>query len=173
MFFHLTELEHHPIHFDLRYNPGEIELSEDVRQTGVLHAEGKAELLRNTNGEIRVRGRVSVNLETDCYRCLEPAAVPIDAGFDLFYRPAPQSNGTQHPEVHLEEGEIDLSFYEGDGLSLREVLREFLLLSLPMQIFCRPDCQGLCPVCGANRNQEACGCVAQKVDPRWEALKNL
>lgn len=68
---------------------------------------------------------------------------------------------------------IDIGFYEGDGLSLEETLREFILLSIPMQSLCKPDCAGLCPHCGANRNLTLCACEAKMEDPRWDALKKL
>lgn len=171
MIFTLTELEHHPIHFDVTYAPGEITFSEEVRQKGGLRAAGKAELLRNTLGEIRIKGHLTVELESACDRCLEPAAIPLDSDFDLFYRPVIRT--ANHAEVHLEEGEIDLSFYEGDSLALRDALREHVLLSLPMQLVCRPDCKGLCPDCGANLNLTPCSCAAKRSDPRWSALKDL
>lgn len=171
MIFTLTELEHHPILFDVTYAPGEIGFAEELRQLGGLHAAGNAELLRNTLGEVRIQGHLTVELETACDRCLEPAAIPIDADFDLFYRPAITTSN--HAEVHLEEGEIDLSFYEGDSLALRDVLREHVLLSLPMRLTCSEDCKGLCPDCGANLNLSPCGCAAKRMDLRWSALKDL
>jgi uncharacterized protein len=171
MFFSLSELEHHPIHFDVAYNPGEIALSDELRQSGPLRAAGQAELLPHTGGEIRLQGRVEAVLEADCDRCLELARFPLEESFDLFYRPA--LNTANHAEIRLKEGEIEVSFYQGDGLSLEESLREVLLLSLPMHRICREDCRGLCPVCGGNRNQADCACQAKAADPRWEALKNL
>lgn len=171
MFFSLAELEHHPILFDVRYQPGEIDLTADYRQTGEIHAEGKATLLRNTLGEIRVQGHLKASVEADCDRCLESASHAVDAPFDLFYRPVVKTES--HGEIHLEEGEVDIGFYEGDGLSLEETLREFILLSIPMQSLCKPDCAGLCPHCGANRNLKLCACEAKMEDPRWDALKKL
>jgi len=171
VFFSLTELEHHPILFDVLYDPGEIVFPEDLRQIGALAARGRTELLRNTLGEIRIRGHIKAQMEGACDRCLEPAVVEIDSDFDLFYRPVLQT--ANHAEIHLEEGEIDLAFYEGDGVELAEALREHILLSLPMQLFCRPDCKGLCPYCGANRNLGDCGCRPPFRDPRWASLKDL
>ncbi|MBI5280103.1 MAG: DUF177 domain-containing protein [Candidatus Solibacter usitatus] len=171
MFFTLTELEHHPILFDVCYRPGEIQFPEEFSQIGDLRVAGTAELLRNTLGEIRLRGHVTAGIEAACDRCLEPARMPVDGDFDLFYRPAVKAGG--HGEVHLEEGEIDLSFYDGDGVELREAIREHVLLSLPMQAICREDCKGLCPVCGVNRNDRQCGCATVTSDARWEAFKQL
>jgi uncharacterized protein len=171
MFFHLTELEHHPVRFDVSYPPGEIQFDDELTQTSELRAEGQAELLKNTLGEIRIRGHVAVQLQSACDRCLEPGALPVDSDFDLFYRPEPEFSG--HPEIRISEGEEELSFYEGDGVQLEEALREFILLQVPMQHFCRPDCKGICPQCGQNRNEKECGCDNRVADDRWAALKNL
>ncbi len=171
MFFSLTELEHHPILFDVTYLPGEIAFVPEIRQHGPLRAEGQAELLRNTLGEIRVRGHLAVEMEADCNRCLEPALVPVSEDFDLFYRPVEKTG--PHGEIHLADGEIDLAFYEGEGLALIDALREQIMLSLPMQIFCRPDCQGLCPTCGANRNLAPCACPVPAGNQRWSELHKL
>ncbi|MCX7603663.1 MAG: DUF177 domain-containing protein [Bryobacteraceae bacterium] len=171
MFFSITELEHHPILFDVLYQPGEIAFPEDLRQIGSLAAQGRTELLRNTLGEIRIRGHVKAVMEGVCDRCLEPARLEIDSDFDLFYRPVVRT--ANHAEIQLEDGEIDLAFYEGEGVELADALREQILLSMPMQLFCRPDCKGLCPYCGANRNQVNCGCRSPFVDPRWASLRDL
>ena len=171
VFFHLTELEHHSVQFDVTYGAGEIVFDEELRQSGDLKAVGKAELLPNTLGEIRVRGHLQISMEGPCDRCLEPAGTSLDMDFDLFYRPQPKIEG--HPEIRIEEGETDLSFYQGDKLELEEVLREFILLQMPMRRVCRPDCKGLCPQCGKNRNDGDCGCKSTIIADRWAALKNL
>jgi len=171
MFFSLTELERHPIEFDLTYAPGEIDFGEDLKQSGPLHTAGKAELLKNTLGEIRIRGAVQVDFDCRCDRCLEPAPQHVDSVLDLFYRPQPKAD--EHLDVQLEEGEIDLAFYEGDGVSLRDALRDYLILIQPMQYFCRPDCQGLCPQCGANRNINPCKCSENRPAGKLASLREL
>jgi len=172
MFFHLTELEHHPIQFDVTFAPQEIDFGGELHQAGDLVVTGKTELLKNTLGEIRVRGLLTATISAPCDRCLEEAPLAIDAPFDLFYRPVPKS-GTPHAEVRIEEGEEELAFYRGDGLELKEIVREFVLLQVPMQHFCRPDCQGLCPVCGVNLNEKTCNCDRRPPDDRWSALREL
>lgn len=171
MFFSLSELELRRIHFDVVYRPGEFQLSADLRQESNLHAAGSVELLRNTLGEIRIQGNLQVTVSAECDRCLERALIPVEGPFDLFYRPVPQTNG--HHEHRIAEGEVDLSFYEGNGLSLEDVLREQILLQVPMRVFCREDCKGICPVCGENRNTVACQCQRAAADDRWSALKDL
>ena len=173
MFFSVQELEQRKIRFDVKIPPGEIEyLDPKLRQAGELHAVGSVELMGNTLGEIRVKGHLDVPMETECDRCLETARFRIDAGFDLFYRPAPAPH---HPaeEVEIDEGEAEIAFYEGSGLLLNDILREYVLLSMPMQRVCSEACHGICPVCGQNRNLKDCGCEVKPVDDRWAALKRI
>ena len=68
---------------------------------------------------------------------------------------------------------VEVGYYEGNGLPLNDVLREVVLLALPMQLVCSEDCKGICPVCGQNRNQRACGCQPVAADDRWSKLKDL
>jgi uncharacterized protein len=171
MFFRVRDLELRAGRFDVELGPGEIEfLDPKMRQTGPLKAAGKVELVAESLGEIRVSGHLSVPMEADCDRCLEPARCPIDADFELYYRPVADGYGE---EIQVDESEADMGFYEGDGIELNHVLQEFVLLALPMQRVCKEDCRGICPVCGQNRNQKECGCQAEAVDDRWAALKNL
>jgi uncharacterized protein len=142
-----------------------------MKQAGPLHAVGVAELVSLSLGEIRVKGNYSVVIECDCDRCLDPAEFPIEKQFDLFYHP--ESSQTTAGETHLAVDESEIGFYEGDGLELNEVLREQVLLDLPMQRVCKPDCKGVCPYCGQNRNTTNCNCQVATVDDRWSALKKL
>ena len=196
MFIHVRDLELKPAHFDVELPPGTIEfLDPKLKQAEPLHASGKAELVMGSLGEIRVTGQVKVRLQSECDRCLEPAGFPIDSSFELYYRPVEEGNlglnansaarRGRKPEaaitaraVRLEEkaldaGEAEMGFYEGDGLELNDVLREFVLLALPMQKLCNENCKGICPVCGQNRNQNECRCQTTAGDDRWAALKEL
>lgn len=140
MFLSVKELEHRKIHFDVTYPPGEIEMDENWHQLGTLHAQGVAELLASTLGEIRVHGQLQVTMEGSCDRCLEPSRVPLDSSFNLFYRPA--GKDLEVDEVALDEGESEMGFYEGAGLPLEDVLREQVLLDMPMHPVCREECKG-------------------------------
>ena len=75
--------------------------------------------------------------------------------------------------MEIDEGETEIAFYEGGGVELKDILREFVLLAMPMQRVCREDCRGICPVCGQNRNLASCECEAKPEDDRWAALKKL
>ena len=171
MFLSIKEMEVRKVRFDETFPPGEIDFSgAEVRQASPLHAEGVAELLANTEGEVRIKGRLTVTLESECDRCLAQAQFPLDTAFDLFYRPSNTLDVEE--EVAIDEGEAEMGFYEGDGLELNDVLREYVLLALPMQRVCSEDCKGICPVCGQNRNQMKCTCQTAALDDRWAVLKN-
>jgi uncharacterized protein len=153
-----------------------------VIQKGPLTAQGIAELLPNTGGEVRVQGQVQADLETECDRCLGRAAFHIDAPFDLFYRPVASVAESGEEEVAIDEAEAEMGFYELPGLELEDIIREQLLLLLPMQRVCSEGCKGICPTCRANRNETVCKCEAQHPvvsdaprpgDDRWMALKDL
>jgi uncharacterized protein len=172
LFLSVRELELRKLYFDVTFQPGEIPFEDDVKQVAPLSAQGSAELLSNTLGEIRILGRLKVEMASDCDRCLGEARFPIESEFDLFYRPAVK-RGASHEEVELHAGEIEIGFYEAEGLELESVLREFVLLALPMQKVCSEACKGICPVCGQNRNQTECQCEPHPADDRWAALRGL
>lgn len=172
MFLSIREMEQRRLGFDETFPPGEVEfLDSKLRQVTPLQVAGSAELVSESLGDFRIKGRLSVEMEADCDRCLEPARLPIQADFDLYYEPMNRLERAE--EVQIRTREADVGFYEGEGLELKEILRERVLLALPMQRICREDCKGICPVCGQNRNQQDCGCQPKPVDNRWAALEQL
>lgn len=112
-----------------------------------------------------VRGVVRAQVQLDCARCLTPLVRTLDADVvELFSDPAHAD-----PDDDLEAG------YEiSDGtIDLDTLLRDALVPALPYRPLCGADCQGLCPQCGANRNEVDCGCVEATTDARWAALEAL
>jgi len=172
MFLSIKEMELRKVRFEEAFQPGQIDFTEtEVRQAGPLHAKGTAELLPNTDGEVRVEGAFAVNMESECDRCLGQARFPLKSRFDLFYRP--MSFIAREEEVGIDEGEAEIGFYEGGGMELEDILREQILLLLPMQKICKEDCRGICPVCGRNRNEAPCECRVPVKDDRWQALRKI
>jgi uncharacterized protein len=171
MFITLQELELRTVRFDVAIPAGEIEYDQQFSQKSSLVAQGVAELVNQTLGEVRVRGSLSVTIEAACDRCLETTEFPVAKKFELFYQPASEYTGGGEEE--LEEVESEVAYYEGDRLDLNEILREVVLLALPMQMVCREDCQGICPSCGKNRNQYLCDCQSEASDDRWHKLREI
>lgn len=172
MFFTLIDLQLKPIPFRERLAPGELDFGvQRWRQASDVEAEGEARLANEAVEEIRVSGRVKVAMETDCDRCLEAARFEVDESFRLVY--LPQAYAPKGEEVAVRGDESEVDFYEGEGLELKPILQEQILLALPMHALCQPDCQGICAVCGTHRNVRSCDCETKPADDRWSALKNL
>jgi len=171
VFISLHKLEQSAVRFAVDVPPGEISFDEQMTQASPLHAEGVAEILHASLGEIRISGKLAVQMEAPCDRCLEPAAIPVAREFDLVYVPADEAQTAGEKEV--DEAGIEVGYYEGSGLELNDVLREVVLLDLPMQVVCREDCKGICPGCGGNRNQRTCDCRTEAADDRWNQLKKF
>ena len=121
--------------------------------------------------QFRLIGNVKTTLELACSRCLEPYTLPIDQRFDLRYQPHAQNTGEGEREI--EEDDLTTAFYENDEIDLGQLMREQFYLALPMKPLCSDDCKGLCPVCGANLNRDACDCSRSWEDPRLAALKEF
>jgi uncharacterized protein len=142
-----------------------------------VKASGRAEVIEEHHGkhqvikDIRLRGRLSAGLELQCARCLEPLRQDVKREFELLYRPLGADAGRD--ELSVTDAEAEIGYYQGDGLLLEDVLREQVLLALPLKVTCREDCKGLCPQCGKNLNQEQCSCSTEVEDPRWAALKDV
>ncbi len=174
MFLHINELERAPIVLDQVLpparpgGPGSIDFGEDIWQVEPLEVHGRAELVAE---EIRLRGNLNTVLEVPCARCLERTRRPVVLDFDLFYRSI--RTIAREEEVEIARDDLEIGFYHGDGLMLEEALREQILLSLPMKSICRPDCAGLCPQCGKNRNLGKCDCAPPPPDERWAPLAGL
>lgn len=170
MFVSVRALDLAKVTFTESILPGVIEWDPGTNQASPLTANGEASLDEMTQ-EIHFVGHLAVSLQVDCHRCLTSVDIPIENDFDLLYEPLPESLPGQ--EVELHPADIDLGFYDGDGMELNDVLREQILLLLPSSLLCQPECKGLCFVCGINRNEQSCECTTTIPDDRWAALGKL
>jgi uncharacterized protein len=177
MFISVQDLEAEPVEFAEDMKPGTIDFGTETKQAGVLHVDGRAELIEEDHGgknrvqDIRVVGDFSGKFEAACSRCLDPVITEVKSDFDLLYRPL--KPGKQGEEISISEAETEIGFYQGDGLDTADVVKEQVLLSLPVKMLCAEDCKGLCSHCGQNLNNGKCGCTEEKSDERWSALQGL
>jgi uncharacterized protein len=177
MLISVQELELHRIDFQEEIAPDVIDLGQDIHQREPLRSSGHAELVEERRGhrerieDIRVAGDFSTSVELNCARCLEPVARKVGGEFDLLYRPQGADAGVDERTVVQDEAEV--SYYTGEGVLLEDILREQVLLAVPLKTVCREDCRGLCPHCGRNLNVEQCNCAEPLEDPRWSALKEI
>jgi uncharacterized protein len=115
-------------------------------------------VLESILGGVAVSGAVRAPWAGVCRRCLEPAAGEVQV---------------EVRELYLDDSaDEDTYALHGDDVDLEPLVRDAILLELPPAPLCRPDCAGLCPSCGADRNEGPCGCTAP-ADPRWAALDVL
>jgi uncharacterized protein len=114
--------------------------------------------LESVLGGVAVTGIVRAPWTGDCRRCLAPAAGELRVTVR---------------ELYTEDGDGEETYpLVDEQVDLEPLAHDALLLELPLAPLCRPGCQGLCPTCGANRNEERCGCQPP-ADPRWAALDAL
>ena len=122
-------------------------------------------------GKAEVEGRLTGAVSLACDRCLTRFSFPVDVSFQVraqvMEAGSEDGSGTRPVE---EPADLDLIELDGPCLNLDELMREQILLSLPEKRLCRPDCAGLCPECGANRNEAPCACGGSAAHPAFAAL---
>ncbi len=127
--------------------------------------------VRQSGNTYNVAGTVSGEQSIDCTRCLAPVSIDlrieIEADFVKKGHFATDGDGELLPH------DLDADELLDDTLDLKHLVREQILLAFPEQLFCRPDCKGLCEKCGGNLNLVDCKCNEEEIDPRWAALKDL
>jgi len=169
MLIDIAEISQEGLEVTLRAEPVALRLpegdpSEQVRADALL------KLTRMSQG-VLAEGEVTSTLSLVCSRCSEPFSCPIREVFSVHYqRPATEA---AEEEVELKAEDLDTDFIEEGRLDVTALLRQNLLLALPVQPLCREDCQGLCPRCGANRNEGPCACPGPPPDPRFKILERL
>jgi uncharacterized protein len=134
------------------------------------HISGRVSLAKHGQ-DILVRGQVAGHLELACSRCLESFSAPVAADFDLLLVPGPPE--ALAAEEELSPADLDLDYYTGETVDLEVLLKEQIILLLPLKPLCDEACQGLCTQCGANLNREACQCQSAAVDSPFAALAKL
>jgi uncharacterized protein len=167
-FVDLKDLAHDKISFSASFEPGVVDFGiENIRQIGLLDWSATAE---RAGAEIRIIGTLTTTAECPCSRCLETARLTISRPFDLFFRERDAAMFDEDEEVELEEEDTRTAFFTGTKLAIADVLREQVLLALPMKVLCRVDCKGLCPVCGMNLNSGTCTCSREEFSPHMDVL---
>jgi len=134
--------------------------------------EGRVTLMRTSQG-VLATGRLRTRLQVECRRCLEPFSMDVEYHLEEEFVPIVRIGDSPLDSVALEEIDEALLIDAEHTLDLTEVVRQALLLEESQAGVCRPDCAGLCPSCGGNRNLEECQCDATPIDPRWAALQAI
>jgi uncharacterized protein len=130
-------------------------------------------VLTNTWNLLVIQGELTAALRTTCPRCLAEVTtempVPVDDEFTIANE---FITGRADDDSGMADPATAALWKEGHVLNLTELVRQSIVLALPMEPLCREDCKGLCPICGANRNETECKCE-QPVDSPFAALAGL
>lgn len=165
----LDKLEGSSAKFEHTYDAEELVLDDEhVRLIEPPQVTGRID---RSGHEVRVKGTIMTRAEVDCDRCLKQVFLPVEAPFDVTYVPAEDYIEAEVAELQAED--MAVSVYEDNAIDVDDLVREQVLLALPTRALCVEDCKGLCPVCGANRNDSHCECESQDTDPRWSGLKDI
>lgn len=152
------------------------QLHEDIRQldaavTPLSNLDGEVTLLRTADG-VLATGNFYTTVEVSCSRCLDMFATPIRFNIEEEFHPSLDVvTGAKVPVTDDDEAATRIDVHH--ILDLTEVVRQDLLLAMPMHPVCRSACKGLCPNCGQNWNVGPCNCDLTDIDPRLAVLKNL
>jgi uncharacterized protein len=142
-------------------------LDDDLKVVAPFH--GEVRFMRVGAG-ILVTGKLETAVELECSRCLAAFQTATRFEIEEEFRPTLDVNSGARLAQESDQDTATL-IDERHILDLAEVIRQNLTLSLPRSPLCRPDCEGLCPQCGENRNEGSCDCEIEVVDPRWAVLK--
>jgi uncharacterized protein len=129
-------------------------------------------VLSVASGDLLAEGSFEAEGEAPCDRCSEPVTVRFGKAFYTVLTPkglAPAGSGP----VELHEEDLDVGYYDGKGVEVNDIFWEQVALEIPVKVVCSESCQGVCPLCGANRNREACSCRTEDAPGPFNVLKNL
>ncbi|MFI9236877.1 YceD family protein [Streptomyces sp. NPDC053079] len=123
---------------------------------------------------VLVTGTARAPLTGECVRCLEPLERELEADFQEMFSYPDADARSRHADTgdDAEDDEEDMLFLEDDMFDLEPVLRDAVVLSLPLQPVCQEDCPGLCSECGARLADDP-DHHHDAVDIRWAALQGL
>jgi uncharacterized protein len=125
--------------------------------------------IQKVGEEFYCHGFVSVPIEQECSRCLNPFDGELSGDLSFIIK----TSDAKIPQKGMEEEDIIYVRANKPVVDLNEIIRESLILSLPSKPLCNEDCKGLCPNCGVNLNEESCECRGGEADERWEGLRDL
>jgi uncharacterized protein len=155
-------------------------LREATLRADPSYESGRVDLHAQQNGtEYLVNGTIAVHLLTECGRCLGDAALAVDVPFATLFHRSGKSGGSRKPrepvEDVLELGEDDMlrEEFAGHDIVLDDLVREHIVLEVPMQPLCSEACQGIAVPKHLRPPEEVFGTKDDGVDPRLAPLKRL
>jgi uncharacterized protein len=169
MIIDLIAMENSPHRFAAAISPAEIDL--EIEGASLKNDARIEAVITRHIAQADVEGEIIAGVELECSRCLQPVERTLKFPFRASFV-APE-HYSEAKEVELRADDLEIAVLGDNRVNVAELVREQILLNLPVKVYCADDCKGLCPQCGANRNLIDCKCGEKDIDPRWAALKNL
>lgn len=127
--------------------------------------------LTNVGKSIVFSGRVLADVPVKCHRCLEDFILPVDSKILEEFHRRSESPDEEAEDVGVEDD--DGYSFMGNVIDLGEMVREYLVLAVPIKTVCAPSCRGVCRQCGQDLNQGDCQCEIDDLNPRFAVLGQL
>jgi uncharacterized protein len=158
------------------YTEHEIDMTFKAVEGMTLTAPVRGRMTVSSTGRvILLEGGVDTEVEMVCYRCGGTYRQPVRAEFQEEFVVLPPQVAGQSSRVEEDEETPDSRLFIAGTLDLNldELLRQSILLALPLKPLCADDCRGLCPRCGHRLGEGPCGCAPEEVNPQLAALRQV
>ena len=142
-----------------------------LEDTQTDQVRGRLSLTRVIDG-VWVSGELQVSAVCGCSRCLQDFPISVQFQLDEIYSPVVDVKTGVRLSLP-EEAEPNFTVDDHHVLDIAEAVRQLTILATPMKPLCWAECAGICPQCGADRNEVRCVCQSEEIDTGWAPLFNL
>ncbi len=163
--------------FEIANNPGkhisleiDVPCPEDMGVDCTAPVKGKIDFT-NTGTLLLIEGNISTEIKFECGRCLTDFTMPVTSSIEEEFRL--ETIGDSVQVLPIDEEDIETGLVNNNILDVQELVRQNLLVALPIGPLCKPECKGLCPTCGENLNVRKCSCPPVEPESPFKALADL
>ena len=148
--------------YRFQVDPAELSLDGNFAEDVIVEVS-----LDKTGNRFLLRSTIQASGTFECDRCVAQFARTLQSSYQMYYVPEGDDQGENDPaEIQVIPSGLTV-------IDISDDVRQTIQLSIPLKLLCQDDCEGLCPHCGTNLNNEQCSCTATSIDPRWEKLAGL
>ncbi|MCL2177980.1 MAG: DUF177 domain-containing protein [Proteobacteria bacterium] len=183
MFVRIEEIQEPSLKLQRELSPAYLdEVFEEVGGVSWRSASLLSARLQRVGGEVFLEAELSLQLRTGCARCLEEVEFPLAVSFSATFIAQADYEEALKQLGQVEDWEgagsfhmafADIEPFDGKVISLSLLVKEQILLALPISVLCSENCKGLCATCGSNYNLKGCECEQEFVDLRLAKLKEI
>ena len=131
-------------------------------------------LAKKNLNRVLLQGLIVAKCQVNCDRCLEPFELPLTINFNLYLECLPDDDPYWQQEDHVcAKSEMEVIYLREPVIDLFSILRQQVLLAIPVKKLCKAECLGICPQCGADLNKSPCACAAGNQTSPFKVLGKL